>query len=113
MLFCEVRKLISVVITSFYCSKLPGFLKAGRLAKVILPVMSMVTVVGGQSCFHLDYCLVSAVGLLLQQTLADPALITLRLKWLNIDHQADECINKHKPCGSMCSHTVCELHKTQ
>lgn len=113
VLFCEVRILISVVITSFYCSKLLGFLKAGRMAKVILPVMSTVTVVGGQSCFHLDYCLVSAVGLLLQQTLADPALITLRLKWLNIDHQPDECINKHKLRGSMWSHAVCEIHKTE
>lgn len=42
-----MRSLIRVVITSFYCSKLPGFLKADRLAEVISPVMSIVMVVGG------------------------------------------------------------------
>lgn len=85
MLFREVTSLIRVVITSFYCRKLRGFLKADRLAEVILPVMSIVTVVGGQHCFHLDYCVVTAADLLLEQTLAELWLITVRLKWLNID----------------------------
>lgn len=85
MLFCEVRCLIRVVITSFYCSKLRGFLKADRLAGVILPVMSIVTAVGGELCLRVDYCLVTAAGLLLQQTLGDLRLITARLTWLNID----------------------------
>lgn len=80
MLFCEVRSLIRVVITSFYCSKLPGFLKADRLAEVISAVMSIVMTVGGWCCFHLDYCVVTASGLLLQQTLIDPALITATFK---------------------------------
>lgn len=79
MLFCKVRSLIRVVITSLYCSKLPGFLKADRQVKVISAVMSIVTVVGG--FFHLDYCLVTAAGLLLQQTLADSGLITVSYTW--------------------------------
>ena len=78
MLFSEVRSLIRVVITSFYCSKLLGFLKADRQAEVISSVMSIVMVVGGYCCFHLDYCLVIAASLPLKRTLTGPELIIVR-----------------------------------